>query len=1059
MVTSTGALILACVVIMVYDLLLYRQTMSETLLVQADIIGANSTTALLNRDLEQATQTLRAFQYQPGIVNATMYAQDGSLLATYAPELSAASSSPSHRQASGFDFFNLSLVREIMLDGRRIGTIVIHATLHQLIERWVAFWVIVGGIIFASSLFAFLLSHRLQTFISDPILRLTALAQQVSKNKDYSLRETKISEDEIGDLIDGINDMLEQIQIRDRQLEETQDHLEHLVAERTKEIEALRHRFKVILDSAGDGIIGLDHQGHTIFVNPAASGMLGWEAEELQGRCLHTTIHHSKPDGSVYPLADCPIHNLHHSRHEVFSDRDIFWRKNGSSFPVEYLSAPIFDESGNPMGTVTTFRDITERKRAEKELIEAKRTAERASQTKSQFLANMSHEIRTPMNGIMGMSELLLKTDLSSKQRQFTESLHRSTQHLVGIINDILDFSKIEANKLELETLDFPLRQTLEDTVQLFAEPAQRKGLELICHLDRSVPPMAQGDPGRLRQILTNLIGNAVKFTTHGEVSLHASVSLGNHDTVELRVEVSDTGMGIPQHAQSKIFDAFSQADSSTTRKFGGTGLGLTITKQLVELMGGQLHVVSEEAKGSTFRFTVRLTPSRASTHSNEEPFFREDMSVLLVEDNHRTALALEALFRHYGVRINHATDGDHALSLLHEQSLPVDAVFIDVTLPTMDGIELAQRIRNHSRTAHLPLILLTPWHMTPQQTHRASLIGIHEQLLKPVRQANLADLLKTFAAHQDGAYLSKSDRATPSQNTRYPASILLAEDHEVNQEIVKAMAEHLGLRLHIVNNGIEAVKALSRNTFDLVLMDWQMPEMDGLEATKEIRKREASNVEHQTEGSERSLGSPSTLHASRDTLHVPIIAITAHASAEDRKACLEAGTNDVLPKPFSLEQLREKLEQWLPPLPSTHLSRSTDQDRPFNSDVGSQLAGGEDRFNPLALKQIRSLQRANAPNIVEQVITKYLANTTKLLNELQASLAQKEPTLLHSLAHTLKSSSANVGAIRLSELCKTLERLSRASSVTEEMASLVQAIIDEYEAVKPLLLTHSPEA
>ena len=311
--------------------------------------------------------------------------------------------------------------------------------------------------------------------------------------------------------------------------------------------------------------------------------------------------------GHLFPLTECPLHLISDDWTNVSANHDVFWQKNGTPFPVEYKSAPIRDDAGRLTGVVMTFRDVTEQIHFEAALLDAVQSAEHANQAKSRFLANMSHEIRTPMNGLLGMSELLLKTPQTPKQRQFTESLHRSGKHLLHIINDILDFSKIEAEKLELETLDFPLHQTIEDTVQLFAEPAQKKGLELICHIESTVPSMAQGDPGRIRQILTNLVGNAIKFTTQGEVYLRASVAKDEMNVFELRIEVLDTGIGIPPEAQSKIFEAFSQADSSTTRRFGGTGLGLTITKDLVELMGGQLTFLSKEGNGSTFIFTVSL--------------------------------------------------------------------------------------------------------------------------------------------------------------------------------------------------------------------------------------------------------------------------------------------------------------------------------------------------------------------------------------------------------------------------------------------------------------------
>lgn len=1069
MVTCSGALILACAVIMVYDLLLYREDMSQQLSVQADIIGANSTIALAQQDRAVANQTLQALRFQPGITQAIIYAKDGVPFATFYPSLSDAAPVFSHIEDLGFDFMTLSLVREIMDNGHRTGTIVIQARLDEVQEHWMAFVAIVGGVIFASSLFAFLLSNRLQTLISDPILRLTSLAQRVSSEKNYSLRETKNSQDEIGTLIDGVNDMLEQIQHRDRQLQQHQEKLEGLVSHRTAELAGLHRQVELILDTAGEGIIGLDQQGRAEFVNAAASRMLGWTGKELQGQSLHHFIHQDNPEGSPYLATEYANPETAEKDTAPSEVHDVFWRKDGTSFPVEYMRAPIRDDTGLVTGFVMTFRDVTVQKQFEAALVKAVQTAEEANEAKSRFLANMSHEIRTPMNGLLGMSELLLTTQQTPKQHQFTESLHRSGQHLLHIINDILDFSKIEAAKLTLETIDFSLHQTLEDTVQLFAEPAQKKGVELICHIERSVPTMAKGDPSRLRQILTNLLGNAIKFTHQGEVYVHCSITQKNPDSFDLSIDVQDTGIGIPLEVQAQIFEPFSQADSTTTRKFGGTGLGLTITKQLTELMGGHIQMSSIQDQGSTFSVHIPLgqgnIPELPHTNIPYLPNFR----MLLVEDNPRSQLSLEHLFTTCAIEVRLAADGAQALQILNHEHLQAghfQAIFIDQTLPDMDGIELASHIRGLSGGPTIPLVLLTPWHMTEDNFHRASQIGLDQQILKPVRQVALYNQLRDLTNTTLSPLESLGNTAaTPVQHSLGSASILLAEDHQVNQEIVKAMAEHLGLHLEVVNNGLEAIQALARQSYDLVLMDWQMPEMDGLEATKEIRKREASGVKGEggnREDREASSQRRDTLHEIRNTRYerrLPIIAITAHTSSDDRLTCLKAGTDDVLPKPFTLEQLQATLTQWLPSSAQTESCDPPAQKAPpvqTNSLQGSSTA--QDIVNTSALDQIKSLQRPNAPNLVAKVLNQYFSNTPKLLADLQEGLRQADMAMLCRAAHTLKSSSANVGAMRVSEKCKTLEHLVRSSQESDGLESLVQEIVAEYEIVTPLLTTHCTE-
>ena len=419
-------------------------------------------------------------------------------------------------------------------------------------------------------------------------------------------------------------------------------------------------------------------------------------------------------------------------------------------------------------------------------------------------------------------------------------------------------------------------------------------------------------------------------------------------------------------------------------------------------------------------------------------------------------------LANRWGVHTQPANDGEHALHLLNQHiTAPqhIDAVFINHTLPDMEGMELVERIQAKTPLASVPLILLAPWHMTEDQGQRASLAGLHPPMLKPVRQADLYDRLRALReAPQELVHASSSVPSLALSNNLGSASVLLAEDHEVNQEIVKAMADYLNIHLEVVSNGLEAVKAIAKGSFDLVLMDWQMPEMDGLEATREIRKREALSVKR-----EASVGNDeirNTLHASRDTHHVPIIAITAHTSPQDRVTCLEAGTDDVLAKPFSLDQFRETLGQWLPTPLSTEAFAQQAQPIPH---VATPLqtdhhATGE-ILDSSALDQIRSLQRPNTPSIVGRVLTHYLTNTPKLLADLLEGLRQAETSLLQRAAHTLKSSSANVGAIRLSEKCKELEHLARSTHSTLGAESLVHDITAEYETVRPMLVTQCTEA
>jgi PAS domain S-box-containing protein len=919
------------------------------------------------------------------------------------------------------------------------------------------------------------------------------------------------------------------------------------ITERKQVEEALRtseEKSRLLLKSVGEGIFGVDLDGKVVFINPAANRMLGYGPEELIGHGVHEKIHHSHTDGSVYSKDDCPMYLTYADGAEHHIADEVLWRKDGSSFPVEYTSMPI-KKDGQVVGAVITFMDITERKKAEEEAEQAailirekeaqlstainsmvggilmidknlnyqltneqfyelydfpaelckkgmpfinllrtrarrgdygpgdpedlvskrleiykdpaqakeitiyedkvpgnrtlevyraptedggfvlvinditerkkaedelkiaKETAIEATKAKSEFLANMSHEIRTPMNAIIGMAHLALKTDLTAKQCDYLKKVDSSAKSLLGIINDILDFSKIEAGKLDMESVEFQLEDTLDNISTLVGIKTQEKGLELLFKTDSAVPRALVGDPLRLGQILTNLSNNAVKFTEAGEIVISTELEKEDKTQVTLKFSVQDTGVGMTAEQAAKLFQPFVQADSSMTRKYGGTGLGLTISKRLVEMMGGKIWVESEPGRGSTFSFTANFGLGKEKAKKQYKPASElRGMRVLVVDDNATSRDILQEMLESFTFEVTVAASGPEGITELEnaENDKLFELVVMDWKMPGMDGIEASKRIKTHEGLKKIPAIVLVTAYGREEIMQQANEVGLEGFLLKPVNPSILFDtIIQAFGEEvpETSRIAQRREQETKAFEDIRGANILLVEDNEINQQVAKEILEGAGLKVTLAADGQEGVNAVKESKYDVVLMDVQMPVMDGYTATREIR------------------------HLKSEIRNVPIIAMTAHAMAGDEDKSLQAGMNGHVTKPIDPDQLFSTLQKWIKPgerrvqvqqaeVPGEQTE--PDMTVPAEDELPESLSGFDLADGLKRLQGNKKLYR--------KLLLSFATDYHAVANEIRQALDAEDFDQAHSLVHNLKGLAGNLAATKLQAAALNLEKL-----------------------------------
>ncbi len=993
------------------DQLNLRKQAAKDLEAASRIAAEESATVIESRDSAAGEQILKSLAARGEIARAWIFDRNGSIVAFYSADGKTSGAPHAPQNSTAVDSERITTSRDVMFAQETIGSVVLETDMSQIRAQLLKHLGILSLAILVAAGAGLFISLQLQQAVSEPILELARTAFNVAATKNYSLRAVKTTDDEIGYLYDQFNSMLERVQEREQISLRGKDALEQRVVDRTRALQAEiatrektahalqknKERLNTLINSIDDLVFEVDADGTYLNIWTQREDLLIRPKNELIGRRISDVFGNDLVTKKLRSL-------LQTGQTESF---EMPVDLPGGRRWFHCRCTPIPSEDGSFQTVCVLSRDVTDRRAAEEELVRATAAAEGASRAKSEFLANMSHEIRTPMNGILGMVELTLETELTHEQREYLATVKTSADSLLTVINDILDFSKIEAGKLEFENVEMSVRDTLGDTMRTLAHRAHERGLEFACRIKPDVPAWVTGDPGRLRQVVVNLIGNAIKFTETGEVVLEVEKVAEDEETVTLHFSVRDTGIGISADKLSLIFDAFTQADTSTTRQYGGTGLGLAITRRLVEIFNGKIWAESELGRGSTFHFTARLRRAAEDVprEMQDDPRILGGMKVLVVDDNQTMRTILDELLNTWGMKPECVKNGAEALDALERADAANQSfalVIADVQMPGMDGFSLAEEIRRRYPEDG-PKILMLSSSAQRGEGARCREVGIAAYLSKPVQQSELLNTILRVMA-------SRTETALPGLITRYSIRkgsggmrILLAEDNAVNRLVATRMIEKRGHDVLVAVNGREAVEMAAEEAFDLVFMDVQMPEMDGLEATRAIREKEKKTGRH-----------------------LPIVAMTAHAMKGDRERCLDAGMDDYLTKPIRTPELAEILKRY-----------------------ATSLEPAETTWDP-----VQALERLGGNHdLLGELIVLFETEGPKIMAEAHTALASHDAKSLERAAHSLRGAAGFFFAEEVVAIARELELeskkndLSRAAIIVGQLSDRMLRLLAEFEA------------